>query len=631
MNNVIKSCSRGRINARLLRSNVILFMLLSILTHSISLAQLEDDEHCLDLDISFFKSYGATVGEQGNAALQLENGNIATGMQLSSPDGGGIVYPGLLLTDPAGNKIFCKKYTGIAHPSSTQHLLANDKGFLLAGVSWVMQTDSAGEFMWMKDITIGTHLWITDIIKVDGGYMITGPSYTDSSSYPEIACTYMDENGELIWSTQIDTEDFQLRDLRIIQNDQGFLIAGTGKRNIFLGILILQTDHQGNALWSKYYDSTYDDELVDLLYDDGEFYLVGRNYSIDSEWDVFMLTLNEQGDLIESLHLDGDPGDERARCATLLGENMIAISFDQGGSSNRSPVVVALNREDHSVEWSSRYVYEPQFTNYVLDMVPSSNEGLILVGDMHKIGRIRDTYLVRTDPIGNAGCHTSTYPLFEIEKDLEVTDSSYAESHIALLSSTDLFTTAEDAIEITAFNACENIPPCALFDSEQYSYEDCEEQCMVFSDRSSFSPQSWEWTFESAEPSSYQGSHPPPVCWDRTGNYTVQLVVSSPTGIDSIQHLVTVDLYCPPEIPNVFSPNDDQINDLFFIENLPEKFRLTIYNRWGREVFLSENVKRFWDGRVNGSKKDASEGIYFYELLDLDRELSYSGNVHLVR
>jgi len=64
--------------------------------------------------------------------------------------------------------------------------------------------------------------------------------------------------------------------------------------------------------------------------------------------------------------------------------------------------------------------------------------------------------------------------------------------------------------------------------------------------------------------------------------------------------------------PNVFTPNGDNINDEYFIPNLPfgdcgSQFEsVEIYNRWGRVVFEDTRADFRWDG------KDASPGLYYY-------------------
>jgi gliding motility-associated-like protein len=64
---------------------------------------------------------------------------------------------------------------------------------------------------------------------------------------------------------------------------------------------------------------------------------------------------------------------------------------------------------------------------------------------------------------------------------------------------------------------------------------------------------------------------------------------------------------------NVFTPNNDGIND-FFILNLPEGEVINIYNRWGVEIIslkteiISNNG---WDGRTSAGI-ECSAGVYFY-------------------
>ncbi len=64
-------------------------------------------------------------------------------------------------------------------------------------------------------------------------------------------------------------------------------------------------------------------------------------------------------------------------------------------------------------------------------------------------------------------------------------------------------------------------------------------------------------------------------------------------------------------VPNVFSPNGDGVNDRFEPEaNGSQEVEVTIYDRWGTEVFRSSNLAVTWDG--NNPDRKASEGSYFY-------------------
>lgn len=67
-------------------------------------------------------------------------------------------------------------------------------------------------------------------------------------------------------------------------------------------------------------------------------------------------------------------------------------------------------------------------------------------------------------------------------------------------------------------------------------------------------------------------------------------------------------------LPNVFTPNGDGYNDEFipFPYDFVKEVRMTIFNRWGAVVFKTENPDILWDGKDINSKKDCSEGVYFY-------------------
>ncbi|MCE9539710.1 MAG: gliding motility-associated C-terminal domain-containing protein, partial [Bacteroidetes bacterium] len=89
---------------------------------------------------------------------------------------------------------------------------------------------------------------------------------------------------------------------------------------------------------------------------------------------------------------------------------------------------------------------------------------------------------------------------------------------------------------------------------------------------------------------------------------------------------------CPAiEIPNVFTPNDDGINDVFKInlsgENLGN-FNINIYDRWGILIFTSSSINNKWDGRTTSGLK-VKNGTYFY-VIELNK-LEYKGHVTVLK
>lgn len=66
-------------------------------------------------------------------------------------------------------------------------------------------------------------------------------------------------------------------------------------------------------------------------------------------------------------------------------------------------------------------------------------------------------------------------------------------------------------------------------------------------------------------------------------------------------------------IPNTFTPNDDLKNEYFIPLGYGiEKINISIFDRWGAQLFKEENTTLGWDGKKNG--KLCEQGIYIYHV-----------------
>jgi gliding motility-associated-like protein len=68
------------------------------------------------------------------------------------------------------------------------------------------------------------------------------------------------------------------------------------------------------------------------------------------------------------------------------------------------------------------------------------------------------------------------------------------------------------------------------------------------------------------------------------------------------------------EIPNVFSPDDDGINDILhpFPYEFIDRVDMKIFNRWGQLIFETNNPDLNWDGKIRNSSQLAPTGVYYY-------------------
>ncbi len=118
------------------------------------------------------------------------------------------------------------------------------------------------------------------------------------------------------------------------------------------------------------------------------------------------------------------------------------------------------------------------------------------------------------------------------------------------------------------------------------------------------------------------------------GTYWVEITNNCGVNADSID-INYKGCNCEIFLPNTFTPNEDELNPMFFAKSNCElmSFRLTIFNRWGQEIFTSSNIGDKW----NGMHKDQPVplGVYSYHLnyqfegeLPVDNKI---GQVNLIR
>jgi gliding motility-associated-like protein len=89
---------------------------------------------------------------------------------------------------------------------------------------------------------------------------------------------------------------------------------------------------------------------------------------------------------------------------------------------------------------------------------------------------------------------------------------------------------------------------------------------------------------------------------------------------------VSVVVDCEIIIPNVFSPNNDGVNDVWEIEGIIYTSNtVKVFNRWGNLIYETRNYRNTWKAN------DVPDGTYFYEITVERHEKPYTGHVTILR
>lgn len=125
----------------------------------------------------------------------------------------------------------------------------------------------------------------------------------------------------------------------------------------------------------------------------------------------------------------------------------------------------------------------------------------------------------------------------------------------------------------------------------------------------------------------------------KSGTYSLHAI--DEVGCEDVTSFTVPKEACPIYIPNSFSPNGDENNDIFKVYTSEDYYSrinyFKVYDRWGDLVFESyrlatDNPKAWWDGTMNGQA--VRTGLYVYNVeieFETGEKKQFTGEVNLLR
>ena len=172
--------------------------------------------------------------------------------------------------------------------------------------------------------------------------------------------------------------------------------------------------------------------------------------------------------------------------------------------------------------------------------------------------------------------------------------------------------------------------PDALFSVDD-DVKDILKPVFEFTDLSSENVTAWEWDFGDG---TFDYVQNPEHTFPEIGTFPIELIVETQYGcLDTIGDEIKVKPIFNFYVPNSFTPDANGINDFFFGEGEGyTTYKMWVYDRWGEELFFSEENTYKWDGSFKGTQ--VQEGVYNYRFYLLDwqgHDHQYKGHVTLHR
>ncbi len=258
------------------------------------------------------KTYGGTNVDWPHSVQQtIDGGYIITGVTNSFGAGNEDIY--LVKTDSDGNKLWDKTYGGMGQDLGIYVQQTFDGGYIITGATysfnlysadiWLIKTNANGDEIWNRlygDITSDSSYSVQQ--TSDGGYILIGYTYSFSAGKEDIWLIKTDSDGNKLWDRTFGGINHD-GGYSVQQTfDDGYIIAGytdsfdAGDYNVWL----IKTDTNGYETWNKTFGEINADDMgysVQQTFDGGYIVLgCTRSYG-NGDYNVLLIKTDSQGKL----------------------------------------------------------------------------------------------------------------------------------------------------------------------------------------------------------------------------------------------------------------------------------------------------------------------------------------------
>lgn len=577
--------------------------------------------HSAVTDAQFIQFIGTNASDFGTSIITTSDGAYALGMELSlnAPQNDSTSAT-LVKTDCLGNVDWSRNYVLDQINYATDVIETRDSALLMEMTTYqpffispevaLIKTDIHGNFLWCRKMPLSGSQGNRLMEDSNGNiYLIANTKYVQGS-YDNIALLKFTSSGNLIWAKKFSsTYGCVPINIAFMPGNKLAVLGRTALPGAFFtDVMLMITDTSGNQLKTVVAGTYYDDEPMDLSVDNtGNINVCGRTYFMNRNWDAMQFYFDNNLNLLGTSFYDGGTSEGEVFRESISDGSSAYLFGDEGTFDERNLVAVKSDGNGN-IDWSKHYTVATIFTNYIQGVCKNRSNGFLITGDVEEGARLRDALLMDLDSSGDAGCQTSPFQ-FTVYHDAVTRIDTLISDSVLIIAITDTIPYIPDDA-VSTITRCGAQTMCINFTAQQDSI--CPKPCITLNDLSTGNT-STTWSIYHDNTIQTSSEREALICFDQEGDYFVTLKIMNSLDTMSESKTIHVEKDCPLFIPNIFTPNNDNVNDQFNIRELPEQFTLEIINRWGNQVFETTEPGKFWDGK-NENGSFVSAGVYYYVL-----------------
>lgn len=312
-----------------------------------------------------------------------------------------LVFPLTAAIAGPGDTLWTRTYGGIYEEKAFSVQQTADEGFIIALKPFgLMKTDGNGDTLWTRSF-YGNGVAVAHSARqtIDGGYVIAGS--ISSFSMFKFYMVKLNNNGDTLWTRTYGDQSYDGA-LSVQQTaDGGYVLAGSILSNTRgLDFFLVKTDNNGDTLWTGMYGGVGDDKAYSVRQTaDGGYIIAGFTDSFGSGDDDFcLIKTDSNGDALWT-RTYGGTGDDEAYSAQIIADGyIIAGCTKSSGISDHNFFLVKTDYAGDTI-WTRTYGGTRDDIAYSVQQ--SSDGGYIVAGSSNVRSHGYDAYIVKTDYNGD--------------------------------------------------------------------------------------------------------------------------------------------------------------------------------------------------------------------------------------
>ena len=398
--------------------------------------------------IMFQKTYENDSSSEGYFVKQTQDGGyIITGNTSSRGAGSADVY--LIRINSNGDTLWTKTYGGTNYDDGEDVEQTSDGGYIIIGGTesfgfatskvYLIKTNSTGDTLWTRTYGGSGSDWgYSGQQTSDGGYIISGYTYSYGAGGSDAYLIKTNSSGDTLWTKTYGASGGDWGDKVKQTTDGGYIIAGyttdfgAGNENVYL----IKTNSSGDTLWTKTFGGTTgDDAGYDIqLTSDGGYIIAGTSASFGAGGnDMYLIKTNSLGDTLWTKTYGGT-GDDYANSVQQTSDGGYIFTGSTGsfGAGSSDVYLIKTNSLGDTL-WTR--TYGGTGYDWADHVQQTADKGYIISGSSCSFGdTLGVLYLIKTDSIGNSGCHQGSTSTITGSPHTQVTNPATLTSAGAIIS-----------------------------------------------------------------------------------------------------------------------------------------------------------------------------------------------------